>query len=119
MHNGQNIATGSEMSSLVANQINAMLAYWDAQLICRFANNAYLEWFGRTKEEMVDKMSIQELLGPQLYAKNLPYIQEALKATNRFLKEQYPPRMVNRFDIRLPLIFLTWSMEQLMAFLCM
>lgn len=90
MHNGQNIATGSEMSSLVANQINAMLAYWDAQLICRFANNAYLEWFGRTKEEMVDKMSIQELLGPQLYAKNLPYIQEALKGNKQVFERAIP-----------------------------
>jgi PAS domain S-box-containing protein len=62
----------------VANHITAMLAYWDRQLICRFANKSYTEWFGKSPEEIVDKMTIQELLGP-LYEKNLPYIEAVLE----------------------------------------
>jgi PAS domain S-box-containing protein len=62
---------------LVADRIDAMLAYWDQDQICRFANNAYMAWFGKSKEEMVDKITMKELLGP-LYEKNLPYITEAL-----------------------------------------
>lgn len=61
----------------VVNRISAMLAYWDKDLVCRFANAAYLDWFGKTSEEMVDKMTIDELLGP-LYLQNLPYIEGAL-----------------------------------------
>ena len=79
-----------DMSTLVANQINAMLAYWDENLICRFANDAYLEWFGRTKEEMVNKMTIQELLGPDLYSMNLPYISEALKGNKQVFEREIP-----------------------------
>ncbi len=61
----------------VADHVSAMLAYWDKDLICRFANAAYIDWFGKTREEMVDKISIKELLGP-LYEKNLAYITGAL-----------------------------------------
>ena len=61
----------------VANNTNAMLAYWDKNLICRFANKAYIDWFGVDPETMIDKMHIAELLGT-LYTKNLPYIREAL-----------------------------------------
>jgi PAS domain S-box-containing protein len=70
----------SELTSYdhaIADHISAMLAYWDTNLVCRFANSAYLDWFGFTKEQMVNKMTIDELLGP-LYVLNLPYIKGAL-----------------------------------------
>lgn len=67
----------NNLGSRVADHITAMLAYWDKNLICRFANAAYMEWFGKTKEEIVDKLTIKELLGP-LYEQNLCYIQGAL-----------------------------------------
>lgn len=68
----------NEISLLVADHIHAMLAYWDKNQICRFANKAYMEWFGMTREDMVDKITMKELLGP-LYELNLPYITEVLK----------------------------------------
>ncbi len=61
----------------VSDHISAMLAYWDSFLVCRFANSAYIDWFGKTREEMVDKITMQELLG-DLFEKNLPYIQGVL-----------------------------------------
>ncbi len=54
-----------------------MLAYWDKNQICRYSNSAYMDWFGRTSEEMIDKITARELLGP-MYEKNLPFIQKAL-----------------------------------------
>jgi PAS domain S-box-containing protein len=66
-----------ELSLRVADHVNAMLAYWDKNQIIRFANNAYSDWFGKTREELVDKMTMKELLGP-LYEKNLPYINAVL-----------------------------------------
>jgi hypothetical protein len=38
-----------------------MLAYWDKDLICRYANSAYVDWFGKTKEEMINNIRIDEL----------------------------------------------------------
>lgn len=68
----------NSLGLLVADHVSAMLAYWDNDLVCRFANAAYMDWFGKTREELVNKVTIKELLGP-LYEKNLPYISGALK----------------------------------------
>ena len=57
---------------------DAMIAFWDKDLVCRFANPAYLKWFGMTPEELVDKVTLPHLLGP-LYKRNLPYITNALR----------------------------------------
>ncbi|MEB2776781.1 PAS domain-containing sensor histidine kinase [Algoriphagus sp. D3-2-R+10] len=73
----------------VTDHISAMLAYWDKNMICRFANSAYVEWFGKTKEEMVDKITIKELLGP-LYEKNLPFISKALKGEIQTFEREIP-----------------------------
>src|SRR5512140_13029 len=54
-----------------------MLAYWDRDLRCRFANRAYETWFGVKPEQLIGK-SIRDLLGPDLYAMNEPYIQGVL-----------------------------------------
>jgi PAS domain S-box-containing protein len=75
---GSPITYLSNYGMIVANHIEAMMAYWDANLLCRFANKAYGQWFGKTPEEMIDKITLSELLGPTLYEKNLPYIKGAL-----------------------------------------
>ncbi len=59
----------------LVDHLDAMLAYWDVNQLCVFANNAYQDWFGKTREQIVG-ITLSELLGP-LYLKNLPYIQAA------------------------------------------
>jgi len=73
----------------VADHISAMLAYWDKNLVCRFANSAYVDWFGKSKEEMIDKITIKELLGP-LFEKNLPYITGAMKGEIQTFEREIP-----------------------------
>jgi len=80
----------NEVGWKVAAHIDAMLAYWDKDLVCRFANNAYLEWFGKTPEQMINKVTIDELLGPILYEKNLPYIKEALNGEKQVFEREIP-----------------------------
>lgn len=62
----------------IADAIPGMVAYWDSSLLCRFANKRYMEWFGRLPEELIDIMTLDELLGEKIFALNEPYILGAL-----------------------------------------
>ncbi|HEU5061599.1 MAG TPA: PAS domain-containing protein [Solirubrobacterales bacterium] len=55
----------------------AMVGYWDSEMRNRMANDAYVEYFGKTPEEMRG-IHIRDLLGPELFEKNLPHIEAAL-----------------------------------------
>jgi PAS domain S-box-containing protein len=59
------------------NALPAMVSYWDSDLRNRMANDAYIEFFGKTPREMRGT-HVRELLGPQLYERSLPYIEGAL-----------------------------------------
>ncbi len=67
-----------EAAFTVAANTNALLAFWDTKLLCKYANGAYLEWFGMEPGNMINKISLPQLLGP-LYEKNLPYIRGVLE----------------------------------------
>lgn len=72
----------------LVNRIPAMVAYWDKDQKCRFSNEAYREWFGKSPEEMLG-MSMKDLLGP-LYDKNLPYIRGALQGQKQVFERRIP-----------------------------
>lgn len=78
-----------DLALLISDHIPAMLAYWDKDLVCRYANSAYIEWFAKPKEEMINKIRIDELLGP-LYEKNLPYIKEVLHGRKQIFEREIP-----------------------------
>jgi diguanylate cyclase (GGDEF)-like protein/PAS domain S-box-containing protein len=72
----------------LVNHLDAMVAYWDANQVCVFANNAYLDWFGKAPREIIG-MTLQELLGP-LYPKNLPYIRAAYAGQKQVFEREIP-----------------------------
>jgi diguanylate cyclase len=73
----QAIRDSEHLMTTITNNLPAMVGYWTAELRCRFANGAYLEWFGRAPQEMIG-IHIRELLGEELFQKNLPYMLGAL-----------------------------------------
>ncbi|MBL8995501.1 MAG: PAS domain S-box protein [Spirochaetia bacterium] len=62
----------------VLENLPGMIGYWDKDLLCRFANRDYKEWFGRSSEEM-QGISMRALLGEKLFRLNEPFIAAALK----------------------------------------
>lgn len=62
----------------VTDNVPGMVGYWTSEMRCAFANKAYLEWFGRSPGEMMG-MRMKDLLGQELFEKNLPYIKGVLQ----------------------------------------
>lgn len=84
-------APGNDLAQLalaVVDRVPAMMAYWDRNEICRFANQAYLAWFGKTRADLLGT-SLRELLGP-IYELNLPHIRGALAGVPQTFERQIP-----------------------------
>lgn len=62
---------------MITDNIPGMVAYWGRNLRCKYANKAYLEWFGRSGEE-TRRMTPREFLGEEMFRENEPRIQAAL-----------------------------------------
>jgi PAS domain S-box-containing protein len=73
----QQVAARTAELKAITNAIPSMIAYWNKDERCDFANKAYLEWFGRQPDSMIGD-TIVSLLGESLYAKNEPHIRAAL-----------------------------------------
>lgn len=74
----EEIFANNRFIKTVTDSLPGMLAYWTADLRCSFANSAYLQWFGKTQEEMLG-IEMHELLGAELFQKNERYIRTALE----------------------------------------
>ena len=71
------LETSEERYRLLADNVPGMIGYWDSNMVCRFANRAYLEWFGRSPEALIGR-TMRQVLGETLYALNRPYIEGVL-----------------------------------------
>lgn len=67
----------SHLAQIVANNLPSMIAYWDKNQRCQFANKVYLDWFGIKPEDLVG-LTMRDLMGVELYEKNRPYIEAVL-----------------------------------------
>lgn len=61
----------------IAEYLPGRVGYWDKNLRCKFANNAYLEWSGKSFEDMA-QTSIKDSMEAKLFEKNTPFILRAL-----------------------------------------
>jgi PAS domain S-box-containing protein len=83
----------------LVDHLPSMLAYWDRDLRCRFANQAYERWFGVNPDGLVGT-SIRDLLGPELFALNEPYILAALRGEEQVFERVVPgPGGVRRHSL--------------------
>ncbi|AOP33015.1 hypothetical protein A0128_03525 [Leptospira tipperaryensis] len=73
----------------ILDALPALIGYWDANLINRFANEAYLQWFGMAPQDILGK-HIREILGESLYEQNLPYIENVLQGKEQSFERTIP-----------------------------
>ena len=73
----------------LADLMPSILAYWDNDLRCRFANRACGRWFGVDPDVLVGT-SLRDLLGPELLALNQPHIQAVLAGTPQTFERLVP-----------------------------
>ncbi len=81
----RSLTESEHFTRAVADNLPGMVGYWDINLRCRFANRHYVEWFGRTSEQMIG-LSLPEIQGPALFALNEPYIQGALQGQHQYFE---------------------------------
>jgi diguanylate cyclase (GGDEF)-like protein/PAS domain S-box-containing protein len=82
---------GEDVAALLTDlvdHLDAMVAYWDLDQRCRFANQAYKDWFGRGRDEMLG-VSLKELLG-QDYEMILPQIEAAYRGERQVFERAVP-----------------------------
>ncbi|UAY51357.1 PAS domain-containing protein [Ferruginibacter albus] len=77
------------MHRLVTSSVGAVLAYWDKDEVCRFANASYKEWMGKAPDEMIEKMTIAEVLGKELYSKQRPFIAKVLNGEKQSFEREF------------------------------
>jgi AraC-like DNA-binding protein len=50
-----------------SNANEALLTYWDLELVCQYANDTVEKWFEKKQDELVDNVSLYELFGYFLF----------------------------------------------------
>jgi diguanylate cyclase (GGDEF)-like protein/PAS domain S-box-containing protein len=76
------------------------VAYWDSNLNNRFSNHAFLNFFGKERSDVEGK-SIDQVLSPDLFEKNLPQISAALNGQ----AQQFERSVVNAEGMKRETIF--------------
>lgn len=69
-------AAGRDIGQII-DLLPAMIGYWDTELRNVLGNRAYLDFFG-VRPDAKRRLTLQELLGPKLFARNRPHIEAAL-----------------------------------------
>ena len=83
----------------LVDHVPSMLAYWAADLRCRFANRAYETWFGADPDRLIGT-SLRDLLGPELFALNEPFVVAALRGEEQTFERLVPgPDGIDRHSL--------------------
>ena len=88
----QALADSERFMRTISDNIPGMVGYWDADLRCGYANSAYMEWLGRSREELLGAQ-IQEVLGEELFRKSETFVRAALGG-----QTQHFERVLTRAD---------------------
>ena len=91
------LARSTSFLHTVTENLPGIVAYWDAELRCHYANNFFLDWFGKTLEETMAE-PIDRVLPAGLLGQIRPHIDAVLSGSpQHFLRELELPSGERRY----------------------
>jgi diguanylate cyclase (GGDEF)-like protein/PAS domain S-box-containing protein len=88
----ESIAHSERFVRSITDSMPGLVAYFDREVRCQFANQSYLNWYKRSRQEMLGT-TLKELMGDSLYAVNESLIHAALEG-----EKQHFERFLTRPD---------------------
>src|ERR1700745_3324852 len=86
---------------------NATLApilFWDQQEICRYANPAFFDWFGKKPDDIIGKLHLKTLLGASNYQTHHGIVAKSLKGAKQNIELVIPISHVTSKQVLLTLL---------------
>src|SRR5450631_2818360 len=83
------LGTPEDFIKRIFDAMRGAVGYWDSDLIARFANQAFFEWFGTAPEAVVGT-HYRELVNEQFYGANEPYVRAALAGKKQCYERTVP-----------------------------
>jgi len=77
VHSRSAVGMPESVAALIAQRMPGRVAYWDAELRCRYVNDVYCEWFGRRREDLIGRTP-EEIFEPDFVAERIDRIRRAL-----------------------------------------
>lgn len=99
----------------VLNHLPALIGYWDRNLINVFANDAYSFYFKKTPFE-IKGLHMKDVLGSELFEKNLPYIQSVLQGKPQNFEREIPLPDGQSLKYALASYIPDWSEQEVQGF---
>ncbi|WP_036166467.1 response regulator [Massilia sp. 9096] len=79
------------MVRAITDHLPGLVGYWDAGLRCRFANRPYLEWLGRSVEEVIGHTAAELMDAEQMFQVQ-PYLDGVLAGRAQFFERRLQRR---------------------------
>jgi PAS domain S-box-containing protein len=73
----EQLAGAERFVRTVTDNLPGRVVYWGRDLVCRFANRAYYDWFQRTPDEVIGHTAL-EIYGPEYLQRQMAHVQAAL-----------------------------------------
>lgn len=74
-----------------ADAVPVLISYFDADHVCRFANEHHIDWYGRSPRELVGR-HMRDFLGEAAYRTRLPWLERVERGESVSLEAQVPHR---------------------------
>jgi PAS domain S-box-containing protein len=85
------LAARERQLKVIVDNIPGLVSYWDKDLVNRFANPVYEDWFGISPDTMVGR-HLRDVFGPSRYQVSLPRVKAALRGEAQHFETRYPYR---------------------------